>query len=218
MAEHLQREIARLRKMILREGTLVEESLRTALSALWERDLDLAQLVISKDAEIDEMEVEVEEECLKTLALYQPVASDLRYIVAVLKLNNDLERIGDLASNIAERVKRLVTEPLIAIPDMLPRMAETTGVMLQLSLDALIESNLETAMRVCEMDDEIDSYHRDFHKLVAETIPTDPALVFGWLLLLGISRQLERAADHCTNIAEDVQYMVKGKIIRHRLG
>jgi phosphate transport system protein len=218
MAEHLQREIARLRKMILREGTLVEESLRNAITALWERDLELAQLVISKDAEIDEMEVEVEEECLKALALYQPVASDLRYIIAVLKLNNDLERIGDLATNIAERVKRLVTEPVIAIPDLLPRMADTTGAMLKLSLDALVESNLETAIRVCDMDDEIDSYHRDFHQLVADIIPTDPKQVFGWLMLLSVSRQLERAADHCTNIAEDVQYMIKGKITRHRLG
>jgi len=196
-------------------GTVVEESLRDSIHAFLKRDEKLAHGIIEKDTEIDQMEVEVEEECLKILALHQPVAIDLRYIVSVLKINNDLERIGDLASNIAERVCYLGNKPYIYIPDTIPKMAKTVQEMLKLSLDALVKSDIDLAEKAFLADDYVDKLHSDMFPFVQEKIETEPEKIPEWLQLLSISRYLERAADHCTNIAEDVIYMVEGKIVRH---
>ncbi len=216
MAQHLQREIEKLKKSILSVGTLVEESLRKSVRAFSKRDPEMAQSVIDNDNVIDQMEVDVEEECLKILALHQPVAIDLRFIISVLKINNDLERIGDLAANIAERAKFLVTPLHIKVPDAIPEMAKLVQEMLKKSLDALVEMDATLAKQVCESDDEVDDLHSEMYPFVQSKIESEPDNVAEWIQLLGISRYLERAADHTTNIAEDVIYMVEGEIKRHK--
>jgi phosphate transport system protein len=172
--------------------------------------------VIEKDLEIDHSEVEVEEECLRILALHQPVAIDLRFIVAALKLNNDLERIGDLAVNIAERALFLsrVTPPVI--PFDFNEMAQRTRDMLKQSLDALVNMDIELARRVCAEDDEVDRINREMYVHVKQAIRQHPHHLEALVHLLSVSRHLERIADHTTNIAEDVIYMIEGEIVRHK--
>ncbi|MFQ6678847.1 MAG: phosphate signaling complex protein PhoU [Fidelibacterota bacterium] len=215
MPQHLQREIEKLKKKILLVGTLVEESLRDSIKAVIERDTKRAQTIIEEDSIVDEMEVELEEECLKILALYQPVAIDLRYIISVLKINNDLERIGDLSVNVAERAEFLSSQPPIEIPDTIPLMASIVQNMLKNSLDALVNMNTIQAANVYESDDQVDDLFSGMFPFVQSMIEQKPKRIDTWLQLLSISRYLERAADHCTNIAEDVEYLVEGQIKRH---
>ncbi len=216
MPSHLHREIELLKKSILNVGTLVEEALRDSVAALKSRDNPLAEAVISGDEKIDQLEVQVEEECLKVMALYQPVAIDLRYIISVLKINNDLERIGDLASNVAERVVFLTSRPPLDIPDNIPDMGQLVQKMLGKALDALVTINEDTAKEVLEMDNSVDRLHKDMFTLSETHIREEPDTLDDWIQVLGISRYLERAADHCTNIAEDILYMVEGEIYRHQ--
>jgi len=216
MTIHLQREIERLKKHILRLSAVVEESFQRAVKSLEERDSYLAQLVMESDFEIDKMEVEIEEECLKILALYQPVAVDLRFIVAVLKINNDLERIGDLAVNIAERAAFLATRERINIPFDFSGMARKAKSMLKRSLDALMKMDALLARGVCASDDEVDAMNREMYLQVQDGIRNQPEHLESLIHLLSASRHLERIADHATNIAEDVLYMIKGEIVRHR--
>ena len=213
---HLQRQIDHLKKMILTLGGQVEESVRRALEAVTSRDPDLAEQVRRDDASVDQMEVEIEEECLHTLALHQPVAMDLRYIVAVLKINNDVERIGDLASNIAEQALLLSKVPKLepALAD-LPEMAELVPQILKQSLDALVELDTQQAQRVREADDRIDQLHKQVYQLVEQRVRENPEHIGQLIHMLNISRQLERIADHACNIAEDVLYMQEGEIHRH---
>ena len=178
----------------------------------------MAREVRQRDADVDQREVEVEEECLKILALYQPVAVDLRFIVSALKINNDLERIGDLAVNIARKARALAAVPPVAIPFDLAGMSEKTQAMLRDSLDAMVNLDAKLASEVCGRDDEIDRMKRDIRRQVEEMIAADPAQTKVLLRLLAVSRNLERIADLATNIAEDVIYMVDGKIIRHHNG
>lgn len=215
MPVHLQREIQRLKKQVLQLCAAVEFDLRQAVKSVCDRDSKLATQVIERDIEIDQAEVDVEEECLKILALHQPVAIDLRFIVAVLKLNNDLERIGDLAVNIAERALRLNALPKIEIPFNLAGLAEKTQAMFRLSLDALVDMNAHIAADVCGMDDEVDTINREMYDQVKSAIRSHPEQADGLIALLSVSRSLERVADHATNISEDVLYMVDGHIARH---
>lgn len=215
MHQHLHREIEKLKKKIMIVGTLVEESLRDSIKAVIERNTKHAQLIIESDAIVDDKEVELEEECLKILALYQPVAIDLRYIISVLKINNDLERIGDLAVNVAERAVYLTSQPPITIPDTIPRMAAIVQDMLKNSLDALVNMDTVIAAKVCESDDEVDDLLDGMYPFIQSMIEQEPEQINIWLQLLSIARYLERAADHCTNIAEDVEYLVNGEIKRH---
>jgi phosphate transport system protein len=215
MALHLQKEIMKLKKKILSLGTIVEESVRKAVDSLENRDDKLAQQVIDNDYDIDQQEVDLEEECLKILALYQPVANDLRFVIAVLKINNDLERIGDLAGGIAERAKRLAYSDKISFPFDFHKMAERVQLMLRNSLDALVGSDLQLANDVCRSDDEIDAMNREVYGKVHAGIRSDLAHLEIYIQYIGISRALERIADHTTNIAEDVVYMINGAIIRH---
>ncbi len=215
MSQFLQREINKLKKTILMVGTLVEESLRDSIHALTHHDAEQARRIIEEDTVIDQMEVEVEEECLKILALHQPVAVDLRYIISVLKINNDLERIGDLATNIAERCVFLSDRTSIEIPDSIPAMAEHVQDMLKKSLDALISMDADIARKVVLQDDVVDELHVKMYPFVKAMIESQPKKTEQWLQLLAVSRYLERAADHCTNIAEDIEYLVTGNIIRH---
>lgn len=215
MPIHLHREIERLKKLILSLSATVEQDLRKAVKAVAERDSSLVKQVVEKDLEIDQAEIDVEEECLKILALYQPVAVDLRYIVAVLKLNNDLERIGDLAVNIAERADFINSKIKIDIPFDFTGMAEKAEAMLRGSLDALIHMDAKLARHVCELDDEVDAINRRMYDQIEDMIRAHTDQVDVLIAMLSVSRYLERVGDHATNIAEDVLYMVEGHIIRH---
>jgi phosphate transport system protein len=216
MRVHLQREITKLKKDILTIGAMAELSVRDAMLAIEKRDETLARNVIEKDTEIDQMEVEVEETCLKILALHQPVAIDLRFIIAVLKINNDLERIGDLAVNIAERAVFLASQPKVNISFDFARMARIAQEMLNKSLDALVNLNAELARKVGACDDEIDAMYRQMYQTVQEAIEADPSQIVFLIHFLSTARHLERIADHATNIAEDVIYMIEGEIVRHK--
>jgi phosphate transport system protein len=216
MKHHLHREIDKLKTMLLSLGTDVEESVYKSVQALDKRDRAMAEQVISGDAPIDRFEVYLEEECLKILALYQPVAIDLRFVIAVLKINNDLERIGDLAVNIAERALQLTQDEPIDVPFDFVGMAEKVRAMLKKSLDALVNLDPGQARDVCAADDEIDGIHKNMYPKVQDAITKDPKHMAALLQYLGVSRYLERIADHATNIAEDVIYMADGDIVRHR--
>jgi phosphate transport system protein len=216
MSKHLERELERLRKQVLSLSAVVEENVRQAVQALEKADEKLAQKVIETDVEVDHAEVDVEEECLKLLALYQPVAIDLRFIVAVLKINSDLERIGDLAVNIAERALFLATQPPVTTSFNFLGMAEKAQAMVHKSLDALVNMDGGLAREVCASDDEIDAMNRRMYHQVEEGIQQHPEQMKSLVHLLSTSRHLERIADHATNIAEDVIYMTEGIIARHR--
>jgi phosphate transport system protein len=216
MTVHLERELDRLKKKILALGAIVEERVRMAIKAMETRDRELAKKVIEADDEIDQIEVDVEEGCLKILALYQPVAIDLRFIVAVIKINNDLERIGDIAVNIAERAAFLATQVKVDIPFDFDGMAEKTQSMLKKSLDSLVNMDADLAWEVGAADDEVDAINRDMYLQVQDGIRKDIDRMECLIHLLQASRHLERIADHATNIAEDVIYMINGEIVRHR--
>jgi phosphate transport system protein len=215
MYVHLQREIANLKKSILRLGAICEERVRESVKSFLERDAELAKKVVAADEEIDRMEVGIEEECLKILALHQPVAVDLRFIVAVLKINNDLERIGDLAVAIAKRAVRQSSEPPGCGMFHIPEMAERVQEMVKNCLDALVNSDTALARQVCEADERVDDLNRDTLIEVRGCILDDVNTIKGALRCLEVSRRLERIADQSTNIAEDVIYMIEGQIIRH---
>lgn len=219
MARHpryFEREIENINKMILSLGTMVEENMQKSLKSLTMRDSVLGLAVIDSDAKVDDMEVFIEEECLKILALYQPVANDLRLIIAILKINNDLERIGDLAVNIAERSVFLSTQDRVEIPEDLHQMARKTLVMLKGSLDAFVNRDSMLAREVCMADDDVDEMNRKMYSQFGENIRHHPDKLDCFTHLLSASRYLERVADHATNICEDVIYLVEGEIIRHR--
>ena len=217
MPVRLQKELQKLKKRILSLGAMVEERVRMAIKAVETRDEKLAKRIIETDREIDENEVEVEEECLKVLALHQPVAVDLRFITAVIKINNDLERIGDQAVNISQRVVSITRRPPVTVPFDYKLMAEKTEAMLRESLDALVNLDADLAHKVCLKDDEVDDMNREIYDKVKEAIGSHPRRVGYFINLLLVSRHLERIADLTTNIAEEVIYMVEGEISRHRM-
>lgn len=216
MRTRLQRDLDKLTKQILSLAALVEERFRLAIKAIECRDEELAVKVITGDTEIDHMEVDVEEECLKILALHQPVADHLRYIVAILKMNNDLERIGDLAVNIAERVPFIMSRPQIPIPFDYFTMCQKAGEMLEKSIDALVTRDVGLAYEVCAADDDVDAMKRAMQNKFAQEISKNQNNVSALINLFLVSRHVERIADHATNIAEDVIYMITGEIHRHR--
>jgi phosphate transport system protein len=216
MAKHLQRDLDNLQRDLMTLAGAVEEAIHKAIRALQERDAILAQQVISGDDEIDLEENHVEEECLKILALHQPVAIDLRRTAAALKINTELERMADLAEDIAERALYLAKLSPIAIPEKLQRMTDLTTAMVRESLDAFVNLDPHLARRVCRFDDEVDRHNHDIIEELIETMKASPSMVEPGLSLFSATRHLERIADHATNIAEDVVYLVEGDIIRHR--
>ena len=218
MGAHLQREIDRLKKQVLSLCSLVEGQVEKALRAVMDRDEALAEEVERDDLEIDHREIEVEEECLKTLALHQPVAIDLRFIVAAMKINNDLERIGDLAVNIAHKAITFACGQPMEIPFDLAGMWEKTQAMLRDSLDCLVNLDPALANAVCARDNEVDALKRAIRLKAEEMIRKNPERAPTLLTLVAVSRNLERIADHASNIAEDVIYMVEGRIVRHTDG
>lgn len=216
MAIHLQREIEGLKRMILSLGARVEQALHNAIYAVKEKDTELANETIASDIEIDAIEVDIEEECLKILALHQPVAIDLRFIIAVLKINNDMERIGDLASNIAECVQDIARYPGAIIDIDFTEMSDAVKVMLKSSLDALVNLDIEAAKEVTVLDNKVDQMHTEIYGKVKEAIKTNPEQLNPLLHLMAISKHLERVGDCTTNIAEDIVYMINGRIVRHK--
>jgi phosphate transport system protein len=216
VTRHLERAIDRLKRQLLTESALVEEYVQKSVKAIKERDAALGQSVIDGDPELDQMEVDIEEDCQKVLALHQPVASDLRFIIAVLKINNDLERIGDLAVNIAERAVYLASRERVAMPFDFDAMSSKAQTMLRNSLDALVTLNSDLAFQVLFADEEVDAINRQMYEQVQVGIRQNPEHMEQLIHLLSVSRHLERVADHATNIAEDVIYLIRGEIVRHR--
>jgi phosphate transport system protein len=215
MASQLAREIGNLKKSILTLSALVEDNLRRALSAVETRDEALATEAVERDFPIDLMEVDVEEDCLKALALYQPVAGDLRFIVTTIKINTTLERVGDLAVNIAERARLLATmeEPVVRFD--LGGMATKAQRMVSNALDSLVRSDATLARAVLFADDEIDDLDRELTATLHAAARERPEWLEPVMQLLQVSRFIERVADHATSIAEDVIYMTEGEIPRH---
>ena len=215
MSTHFHHAIEELQNQLLDLGAQVEESVHDAVRALVDRNADLAREVVQKDEAIDDMEVAIEEECLKILALHQPVAVDLRSLIAALKINNDLERIGDLAVNIAERAEFLAGEKPVDTNFDFAGMAEKAQWMLKTSLKAYVKVDTKLAHRVREADDEVDAMNREMYEKVEAGIRRSIDDVGSLIHLLSASRHLERIADLATNIAEDIIYMDEGEIVRH---
>ena len=218
MTKHIERQIDNLKERILRVGTLVEEAISKSITALINRDVALAQRVIASDLDIDRMDVEVEEECLKILALYQPIAADLRFVVAVLKINNDLERMGDLAKNIAKRVAQLSGGRAYDLPPEIRTMAMQAQEMVKQCLDAVVNGDPALARQIRAEDDAVDDARLQIRRRVMKGILEEPGDAEDLLRINSVSKHIERIADMATNIAEDVIYMVEGDIVRHRAG
>jgi len=215
MAGHLQRAIEKIKKEILSLGAMVEDRFQKAIYAVKTGDLELAKKIIDTDFQIDEREVEVEEECLKILALYQPVAMDLRFFVAVIKINNDLERIADYAANISRRFITSSQDPNKFKYDY-TSMADQAAKMLRMSLDALVQMDVDMAYDVRDMDEDVNIMRNDAYDSMKKDIQKHPEMVGEIINMYLISRHLERIGDHTTNIAEEVIYLIEGEIIRHR--
>jgi len=208
-------ELRAVRADLLKMGGLVEHQIAEAMQALVNRDAAKARETIARDAEVNRMDVEIDERCVQLLALHQPAASDLRFITTGLKITTDLERIGDNAVNICERVLELNEEPQLKPYLDLPRMAEAAQSMLKDSLDAFVRDDAVLAEEVIERDDEVDQLNYQMYRELLSYMAEDPKTIGRATRLLFISKYLERIADHATNIAEMVVFMVKGRTIRH---
>lgn len=217
MKQHFHREINELHAMVGQLGGMVEQAIGKVITSLYEGNIELAKQVSQDEERIDEMEVAIEERCLNIMALYQPVARDLRFLITVLKVNNELEHIGDLAESIARHVPALPRSKVESSRMALRDMGVKTQKMVSLTLDALLNQDSDKAREVVGMDDTIDQYHRNHHKMVADRIENaDKEFTVSELKLLSISRSLERMADLAASISEDVIYCVEAKIVRHR--
>jgi len=217
MSRYFQRDLDWLNHELMRMASLAEQAVRKALQSLHERNPDLAREVILGDTDVDAEDNLLNEECLKMLALHQPVASDLRRVAAAMMLATDLERIADLAEDIAERAIHLAGCPIsLAVPKALPTMAAKATAMLQASLEAFAALDGQKARAVCRADDEVDRLNEEAIDELVAAMKTGPDMVEAGLSLFSVVRHLERVADHATNIAEDVVYLAEGDIIRHR--
>lgn len=215
MSKHLERDLEALERAILAQSSRVEEMIVKACQALIDRRADISDEVIANEREINVREVRIEEECLKILALHQPVAVDLRRTATVLKINSELERIADLAVNIAERTKALACYPQFEIPSKLERMSVRAADMVHDALDAFVDLDVQGSRDVCRRDDEVDELNRSIIDDLYEIMQTRSDLVEAATQVFSISRHVERIADCATNIAEDVIYLVEGEIARH---
>ncbi|MCH2211351.1 MAG: phosphate signaling complex protein PhoU [Fuerstiella sp.] len=216
MALHLQRDLESLERQVLAQSSLVEEMINKASRAIRGIRPELVSQIMDREQLVDENEVRIEEDCLKILALHQPVAKDLRRTATILKINNDLERMADLAVNIAERAQLLSQHSGFGVPEALDRMAQLTVTMVKRALDALVRLDVDIAREVCLSDDEVDSLNREVIFEMQDVMRTQPDFIEAALSLFSASRHIERIADHATNIAEDVIYLVDGEIARHK--
>ena len=216
MSLHLQRDLEKLKKEILKLGTMVESAINNAIFALNNREMSYVDEVLRLEDHINEMEVKIEEDCLKILALHQPVAGDLRFIVVSLKVNNDLERMGDFAKNIAKRARELMQEePISTLPEFVNELPNLVRTMVRNSLDALVKLDEGLAREVIAMDDKVDEINRAMYQEVTRVAKENPSKTEIAISLLSTSRYMERIGDLSTNIAEDVIFMVEGRVIRH---
>lgn len=211
-------ELRQLKEKILEAGGIVEEMITRSMRSLTERDSKGAEEVIRRDFEVNRLELEIDDLCVRLLALRQPAASDLRFITVGLRASKDLERMGDLAVNISEQAIALNRVPQLKPYADLPQMAVKAQAMVQQALDAFVKRDVEQAQRVCEMDDEVDSFEHQIFLELIEMMGKDPKAVERGTRLILVSQQLERIADHATNIAEEVIFMVQGRDIRHSGG
>lgn len=218
MPQHTDRryeeELTRLRQRVLEMGGLVERQIGDATRALMTRDGKLAEATIERDHEVNHYDVDIDDSCLHLIALHQPTARDLRFITTSLKVTTDLERIGDMAVNICERAIEFEERPAPFVID-LPNMADIVTKMLRESLDAFVREDAELALAVCKEDDEVDLLQRQTFEQLMPQMREDPSLLVWGMTQLFVSKYLERIADHATNIAEMIIFMVKGKSIRH---
>jgi phosphate transport system protein len=218
-AEHTDKkyedELKKLREDILYMGGLVEDQIQKAVKALVDRDSDLAQTIIDRDHEVNRLDVEVDELCIRLLALHQPAGRDLRFITTGLKITTDLERIGDMAVNICERALELNQEPQLKPYIDIPRMAAIGRRMIRESLDAFVREDTELALKVCKDDDEMDQLNAQIFRETLTFMIENPQTISRATKISSVSKYLERIADHATNIGEMVVFMVKGKSIRH---
>lgn len=215
MERRLDQDLDRIRQSLLRMGGLVEDMVARATRALLDRDRALSEQVIESDAEVDQLEIEIDEICHSVLGRKQPTAVDLRFLVAVMKINSDLERIGDSAVNIAQSVQQLVDLPPLKPYIDLPHLSQLVRNMVRESLDAFVRRDAAMAQAVLEKDDEVDGLYKQIFRELLTFMIEDPRTVSRALHLLLISRNLERIADHATNIGEDVIYYVEGRDVRH---
>ncbi len=216
MTKHFHRDLENLQKEILALSSQVEDMIDSAGRCLFEPNPELVREVTEADKQVDQREVTIEEECLKMLALHQPVAIDLRRIAAVLKINHDLERIGDLAVSIVQRADCLHQRPDFRMPAKLERMARLATSMVRGTLNAFVDSDVDAAREICLSDDEVDTINREIIEELIALMKQQPAMVEPAMHCFSATRHLERIADHATNIAEDVIYLVQGEIVRHR--
>jgi len=217
MTRHFHEELEALKQTLLAMGGLVEDQIRRVMRALLERDDVIAQEVIDRDRQVNSYDVEVDEQCVSLLALHQPAAGDLRFITTAMKIVTDLERIGDQAVNIAQRVLELNREPQLKPYIDLPRMAEKAQRMVKESLDAFVARDTALARQVCGEDSEVDLLKEQIFRELLTFMMEDPRTIPRAIRLILISRFMERVADHATNIAEMVVYLVEGKMVRHTL-
>lgn len=217
MQRHFHEELEALKQTLLAMGGLVEDQIRRVMKALLERDDAMAQEVIERDRQVNSYDVEVDEQCVSLLALYQPAAGDLRFITTAMKIVTDLERIGDQAVNIAQRVLELNREPQLKPYIDLPRMAEKAQRMVKESLDAFVARDTALARQMCEKDSEVDLLKEQIFRELLTFMMEDPRTIPRAIRLILISRFIERIADHATNIGEMVVYLVEGKMVRHTL-
>jgi phosphate transport system protein len=212
---HFEGELQSLQELLLRMGGLVEQQIARAIESLVERDSDLAREVIRRDREVNQLDIMVDEECLKVIALHQPAAGDLRFVTTALKVNTDLERIGDMAVNICERALELNEEPNLKPYIDIPRMAKEAAQMVHTSLDAFVRRDTDLARAVVDEDDVVDAYAHQLYRELLSYMLEEPKTITRATRILLVSKYLERIADHATNIAEMVVFMVDGKMIRH---
>ena len=217
MDRHIDVELGRLKDELVRMASLAESAIGLAVKALVSRDAEMARQVIASDDTINMLEIEIDDLCLRAMALYQPEAKDLRFLAMALKIDNDLERMGDQAVNIAERTLELLKEPLLKPLIDIPRMAELAQRMVKDSLDAFVQQDVSRARAVCQQDDDVDRYDDQIFRELLTYMMEDPRTITRSVNLILVSRHLERIADHATNIAEDVIYLVEGRQIKHHL-
>ena len=212
---HFQEELEQLKTRLLEMGGLAEDRVRTSVDALVERDAALVDRVLAGDGPINQLHIEIDSRCFKLLALHQPMAVDLRSIVSAVKINTDLERVGDLAINIAEAVRRYLRHPPVKELIDIPRMADIAQAMLRDALDAYVRRDVDLAHRVLNEDDKLDALKTQVFRELLTYMLQDPSTIEPSLDLILISRHLERIGDHATNIAEDVIFLVSARDVRH---